>query len=72
MCLAHQVMMTRLLAVLLVLARLMAVALGRMHEAQAFLPAGVTCELDDSPVDEAATRVSWSRYTMSKVVQHDS
>lgn len=36
---------------------LVAPAVGRTLEAQAFLPAGVTTELDDSPVSIAATEV---------------
>lgn len=45
------------LAVWLVLCCSMVVAHGRTVEAQAFLPAGVTTELESSPVDTATTQV---------------
>lgn len=38
---------------------LVAPVVGRTLEAQAFLPVGVTTELEDSPVSIAATEVSW-------------
>jgi hypothetical protein len=48
----------RLVATWLVLSSLMVVALGSPLKAQAFLPSTVTAELEESPVDEEATKVS--------------